>query len=204
MSPLPTPRLLPALVSVLLLASCAEPAPPPGTPHPDSVLADSARAGTAPADTAQAAAATRPGIPLPELLAAGFDPPAGAGSLAVLDRLAPPLRVEAEAVPNRHVRGQMDTLRTYVYDGLRFRVYAVSGSNKEILQGVTVTGRAYTTRDGLRVGNHRTEVEAALGPPARMEDRTAVYEFGEAAPTRLRVDYRSDVVEQLEWSFYVD
>lgn len=202
MPPPLAPRLLPALVSVLLLTSCTEPAPPP--PLSDTTRAGAALADTALADTARAASATRPGIPLPELLAAGFDPPPGVDSLAMLDRLAPPLRVEAEAVPNRHVRGQMDTLRTYVYDGLRFHVYAVSGSNKEILQGVTVTGSAYTTRDGLRVGSHRTEVEVALGPPARMEDRTAVYEFGQAAPTRLRIDYHSDVVERLEWSFYVD
>src|SRR5690606_38820778 len=66
-------------------------------------------------------AGTRPGVPLAEILGPSAE------AAALHDRLNEPARVETEAVENRHVPSQTDTLRTLVYDGLAPTFYEVTG-----------------------------------------------------------------------------
>lgn len=122
---------------------------------------------------------------------------------AVLGGLPEPQRIAEEVQENRHVPGQMDTLRTYHYDGLQFTVYDVSGSDKVMLQSLRITAPGYET-EGVNVGATRADVERALGPPQRQEDGAEVYGFGEAAESFLHVRYEGDAVSELRWAFYVD
>lgn len=143
-------------------------------------------------------------VPLSDLVGAAMDRPAGQDSLAVLDRLGEPLRIEAEPHENRHEPGQVDTLRTFHYTGLQFTVYDVTGSAKEIMQDITVTDSVYTTEEGVRVGMHRQQVRAALGAPDHTEETTFVYNLSEVTPNQLRVLFEEGKVTRLEWNFYVD
>lgn len=144
--------------------------------------------------------------PLSEILDSAFDR-AEDGSLAVLDRLGDPRRIEAEPVQNRHDPAQTDTLRTYVYDGLELDVYAVAGG-KELLEEVRVTGSRYETAEGLGVGSTRAAVRDALGPPLRADGDTLTYERTESpedpTPTTLEVRLDGDRVAAMTWQFYVD
>ena len=166
--------------AVLLLAGCA------GQPAADtSSRSDEARAG-------------RPGVPLAALIENDF--------ATVLDRLNPPLRVEEEPIENRHVPGQVDTLRTYFYEGLRFTVYDVSASGKKLLQNLTVTSDAYPAPQGVRVGMTRQEITQRLGTPVRQEDGVYIYHLGDGPIPNpiLSVHFENDTVSTLKWSFYVD
>lgn len=146
----------------------------------------------------------RPGVSLDALIQAGIDRPPGTDSLAVLDRLRPPLRVEREPHKNRHVRGQVDTLRTYVYHGMEVTVYDVAGDPKEIMERLTVVDSSYRTEKGLRVGLSKEEAEALLGPPDQAQGDSLVYELGTPVPNFLRVSFEQNRISRLEWSFYVD
>jgi hypothetical protein len=142
------------------------------------------------------------GVPLAALL----DPSADARALR--ERLNEPLRVETEAVPNRHVPGQTDTVRTLVYDGLALELYEVTGG-AVFLQEVTVTGEDYETAEGLGVASTRDEVEAVYtnSTSAEPTDEGTVVTYERAngpTPVVLRVRYEGDRVAAMTWSFYVD
>jgi len=143
----------------------------------------------------------RPGVSLAELLDPALDTP------ALLARLDEPRRIETEAVENRHVPGQVDTLRTYVYDGLALTVYDVAGGGA-LLQEVRVTDEGYTTAGGLGVGSRREAIEAAYPNSVGAEGGTVTYERAaspdDPTPETLRVRYDGDRAAELVWSFYVD
>lgn len=145
-------------------------------------------------------------VSLPEILDSAFERRED-GSLAVLDRLGDPRRVEAEPVQNRHDPAQTDTLRTYVYDGLELDVYAVTGG-KELLQEVRVTGGGFETAEGLGVGSTRAAVRDVLGEPARTDGDTLTYERTDSpedpTPTTLDVRLDGDRVAAMTWQLYVD
>ncbi len=147
------------------------------------------------------AAEAVPGVPLAALIEAGR-----AGDLAaVLPRLDAPRRIETEPVENRHVPGQIDTLRTYLYDGLQLQFYDVSGSAKLLATHLRVTGDGYAAPSGLRVGLPPDSVRRMIGPADRRTgDGAFVYEQGDVTPTLLYVYFSEDAVSKLEWSFYVD
>lgn len=145
----------------------------------------------------------RPDVGLDQILAVrGDDGP-------FLESLPPPRTVRAEAEENRHVMGQIDTVRTYVYDGLTIEAYEVTGG-RTLVRHVEVTSAAYETAEGLSVGDTRSDVEAVLGPPVRDEGGTVAYETGEdPTPTTVEVRYRSGEggvqrVASIEWSPYLD
>ncbi|NNF58490.1 MAG: hypothetical protein HKN04_09630 [Rhodothermaceae bacterium] len=140
-----------------------------------------------------------PGLPLDELLDSRVD---GATLQA---RLNAPRRMETEPVANRHVAGQVDTLRTYVYDGIRLQFYTITGGGA-LLQEVTVTGEGYTTAEGLGVGSTRDEIEATYPHSLGAEGSTITYERDdeEPTPTVLRVTYDGDRASSLTWLLYVD
>lgn len=167
---------------VLSLASCQSEAPPDAPP---------------PNETARAL-----GVPLSEIVDAALN---GRDTTA-LDRLGPPDSITTAPQPNRHVPGQMDTLRTYFYDGVRLTVYDVTNSADQFVTTMQVTGPAYTTDDSLHVGSSRSEVENTLGAPDRQDGDEYIYELGEpvAAPNLLRLTVEADTVQRMTWSFYVD
>ncbi|HLT46257.1 MAG TPA: hypothetical protein VK002_03440 [Rubricoccaceae bacterium] len=196
-------RLVPFFVLAGLLAlACAgspsedapasEPLPPVGNPPmggPDTTATDP--------DTT----AVGPGVPLAEILDEAGD------DAALLARLAAPRRIEAEPFPNRHVPGQVDTLRTYVYDGLTLEFYEIA-TGGVLLQTVEVTGGVYETAEGLGVGSTRDEVEAVYTHSVGAEGGTVTYERPGTPerpnPPQVEVRYDGDHVAAMTWRFYVD
>jgi hypothetical protein len=164
------------------------------------------RDATAPSDTTRAPASPETsrvlGVPLSDLV----DAVLSGRDTTALNRLGPPDSITTAPQPNRHVPGQMDTLRTYHYDGARLTVYDVSASEDRFITTMQVTSPAYVTQDSLHVGSPWSAVEDALGTPARQGGNEYIYELGEpvAAPNLLRLTVEADTVQQMTWSFYVD
>lgn len=177
------------------LAACAPEPDPDGEAPGDT--ADGAR--TEPVETEPEA---RPGVDLETLLARAFDRDE-AGRLVVLDELNEPASVEVETRENRHIPGQIDTVRTRRYEGLSLTVYRTA-DGKEILQQIRVDGPGYRTEEGVRVGASRSAVEDAWGDPAERRNGAYVYERDGPLPTRVRVYFEGDTVSRLEWDYPVD
>ena len=125
------------------------------------------------------------------------------GQLSILDRLNEPKRVSAESRPNRHVPGQIDTLRTLHYDDVQIAVYEVSGG-KEILQSVTVTGPSLIAPRGVEVGAGRPAVVDELGEPDEQDGEEYVYLDDGPMPTRFHIQFEGDTVRRMEWRFPID
>lgn len=169
--------------------------PAPGAARP---------AGEAPPVDVRAAGAREPArVRLREVLTErGDDAP-------FLADLPPAHTVHAEPEENRHVPGQIDTVRTYRYDGLTIEAYDVT-DGPTFIRRVEVTSGAYETAEGLSVGDGRGEVEAVLGPPVGEDGGTVIYETGgEPTPTTVEVRYEpgEDGVQRaasVEWRPYLD
>lgn len=156
-----------------------------------------------PSQRVVASPSVRPGVPLDRLLS----PRDNDG--AVVAGLRSPREQRAEAEPNRHVQGQVDTVRTYVYDGMVIETYEVTGG-PTFIQRVTATGTGYGTASGVAVGALRSDVEAALGPPVQEDAGVVVYETGDrATPTTVTVRYEPDErgrprAFEITWRPYLD
>lgn len=128
---------------------------------------------------------------------------------ALLRRLPAPVRVEAEPFENRHVPGQIDTLRTLVFEGLDIHFYDVAdGGGRRLAQAVSVTGEGYRTAGGIGVGSTKAEVHEILGEPLYVEGHDFIYvapeSRDEVAPTQLIIRFEGERVVSLLWSLYVD
>ena len=163
---------------LLLAAGCADRSEEPSAPAP--VERDVAL------DEEAVPEEVRPGIPLDRILAERAD------DGPFLRTLRPPRSTRVEPVANEYVAGQVDTLRTRVYDGVTIQAYEVSGG-KTFLRQIDVTGGDYGTRDGLALGATRDEIEALLGAPERADGPSATYSTGSAeTPMTIVVDYEPD------------
>ena len=143
------------------------------------------------------AAEVRPGVRIDRILRASGD----------LSQLLPVLRTprsaRAEPVRNRHVPGQIDTVRTWGYDGLELEVYETA-EGRALLQRLAVTSGTYGTSDGLSVGETRDALESVLGPPASSGSAGVTYRVDGALPTVVRVVYEPDEdgvprASEIEW-----
>jgi hypothetical protein len=198
------PRLALALVLALALAACtSDPADAPAAP-PAEGSTPGPTATPAGADAEPLAEADRqPVAPLDEILAPRRD------DGPFLRGLPEPRAVRAEPTENRHVEGQTDTVRTYVYRGLEVEAYEVSGG-RTFVQRVEATSPAYETESGLAVGRTRGAVESVLGVPVEEDGPVAVYETDEGpTPTTVEVRYETDAAGaeravRITWRPYVD
>jgi len=149
------------------------------------------------------AADVRPGVRLDRILAERED------DADLLTDLRAPRTQRTEPVPNEYVEGQVDTVRTYVYDGLRIEAYEVAGG-RTFIRRVDVTDGSYGTASGLSVGETRETIERVLGRPVRDGGRVVVYEAGpEPTPTSVEVTYEPDEAgtpraSAISWLPYLD
>ena len=119
-------------------------------------------------------------------------------------RLGAPESIEAKPIENEHDPSQTDTLRTLVYEGLQVEFYDVSGSGKQMLRRITLTGDQYTGPRGLHPGISQAAVKDTMGAPSRTEQDRLIYEAGDPTPTFTIVHFNGDAAARIEWSFYVD
>jgi len=121
----------------------------------------------------------------------------------LLRELGTPQRVETETVPNQYVRGQIDTLRTLVYSGIRATMYDVANESKTFLVRLTLSTARYTTPEGLRVGLSKQRVIDLLGPPTRTSSSEGhlVYQETTSTPTSMLVQLQDNRVARIDWEF---
>ncbi len=203
-------RLLVAWSLGLALAACAtepqrEEAPADRAPQTTEPEATKPEAAASEATASEATASARPGVPLSDLLRGAYHRWED-GSLAVLSRLAVPQRTEARPVESREVAGQVDTLRTLVYDGLALDVYEAAGG-EETLREVRVTGTDYETAEGLHVGMRRSAARRRFGKAVLTGD--ALVELVESVPESptpvvLRLRFAGNDLAAMTWRYGVD
>lgn len=117
--------------------------------------------------------------------------------------LGPPDDVEAEPVANQYVEGQIDTLRTLVYTGLRALMYDVTDDTKTFLVRLSVSSTQYATPEGLHVGLSEKQVLDELGPPTRRNSSQGelIYQESGSMPTSMVVRVRDGRVVRIDWEF---
>ncbi len=177
-------RLSLGLLLIALAGGCADDADPSVSTAGE--FRSSTRAPAPAAEDERVAMEVRPGVGLDRLLAERED------DAAFLAGLQAPRTQHAEPAPNEYVEGQVDTVRTYVYDDLRIEVYEVA-DGRAFIQRVDVTGGDYGTASGLSVGETRDQIEAILGIPFQEDGNVAAYLTGpEPTPTTVEVEYAAD------------
>jgi len=123
---------------------------------------------------------------------------------ALIQRLGGPRRVETEPVANQYVDGQIDTLRTLVYTGMRALMYDVTNDSKTFLVRLSLTSTQYMTPEGVHVGLDAAQVRDTLGPPTRRNAAKGewIYQESGPKPTSMVVQVRNGQVVQIDWEFF--
>lgn len=123
----------------------------------------------------------------------------------LVQRLGTPRQVKITPVANQYVEGQVDTLRTLVYTGMRALVYDVTNESKTFLVRLSLSSTQYATPGGLRVGLNKEHALDQLGPPTRRksEKGTLIYEERGPTPTSMVVQVRGDRIVRIDWEFYL-
>jgi len=118
-------------------------------------------------------------------------------------RLGAPQHVEEEPIANQYVRGQVDTLRTLVYNGIEALIYDVTSGPKAFLVRLSLSAPQYATPEGLRVGVSEERVVEKLGPPTRRNVAAGelIYQETEATPISMVVQVQGGQVVQIDWAF---
>lgn len=122
----------------------------------------------------------------------------------VLERLGPPVQVNAEAVADAARTTAPDTLRTLIYYGLELSLYEPAAAATSSLWRMALTDARYTSPDGLRVGFAESQVYAVLGLPTRQEHSRYHYESTPSRPFDLTLIMERRVVSRIEWHFDVE
>ena len=115
-----------------------------------------------------------------------------------LQRLGPPVRVEAEPAASSTTTPP-DTLRTLIYYGLELTLDASPPAARPTR--LALTDARFTSPEGLRVGYAETEVISTLGPPMKREPDRLIYEKAEPPGLVLMVFVERRAVSRLEWRF---
>ncbi len=145
----------------------------------------------------------RPGVSLDRLLASRSD------DADVLADLRAPRSVHVEPTPNDFVDSQMDTVRTYIYDGLQIEAYEVA-EGRTFIRRIDVIGGDYGTASGLALGETRVQIERVLGIPFQEDGNVAAYQTGdELTPLTVEVEYEEDIdgtqrATAISWIPYLD
>jgi hypothetical protein len=122
----------------------------------------------------------------------------------IIRNLGRPVRIDTQAVANRHRPEVEDTTYTLVYDGLEVCIYDATQAAKEILTRLTLTDPRYPTRWDLGVGASAERVVRVLGEPGRRSEDKLIYEAGEPVPDQLTFFLEGGSVKKVEWHFYID
>jgi hypothetical protein len=121
----------------------------------------------------------------------------------VLRRLPEAKVSRREPYPNRHIQGQIDTLVTIRSDSSIFKFYSMA--NKDLLQSATLKKAGVPFGSGLEVG--MTTDEVARHIPAFQGQASipqSILIRAEQAPTTLRLRFRRNRVEYIQYEGYVD
>lgn len=206
-------RFVAVLTVVMIILGACESRPGGGESEPPDAESDTVDLGAGDRESVErdppegdgADPNTAPGlgISLSELIERGQYRAPGEERLVVLDRLNEPARVTTETQENRHVRGQVDTLRTLHYDGVSVTVYHVSGG-RELLHSLTIRSDDIASPEGVRLGMERAEVVRLLGESDENRDGALVYLQDGPMPRRFRVHLDGERVGRMEWIFPID
>jgi hypothetical protein len=118
-------------------------------------------------------------------------------------RLGPPRHVDERPIANQYVQGQVDTVRTLVYRGVKALVYDVTSESKSFLLRLSLSSPRYATPEGLRVGVSEREVIETIGPPTRRSptQNELIYQETDTPSTSLVVRVKGDRVVRIDWEF---
>ncbi len=135
--------------------------------------------------------------------------PAVTSRAALREQLGDPSSVRKEAVDNRHVAGQVDTLVTYAYPHLSATFYALP--DRDLPSWVEVSDRRWLRFSAPTIGDAPARVRALLGDP-ESEDETGdgglVWGYScaprEGAEEPFFLVMRNDGVASVRFTYYVD
>ena len=110
----------------------------------------------------------------------------------------------AEAVRNRHVPQQTDSLITVHYDDVTATVYAVTGG-RDILNSITIRDNRWLRDGPVRIGTAWSDVVAQWGEPASTDGDSRHFECRQCVVSESVVlEVRDGRVAAIRFEHYVD
>lgn len=112
-----------------------------------------------------------------------------------------PANERVEPCENRHHKGQMDEIHTLEYEGFIIKVCRVNEvPPRELVSELTITGKKYSFKYGLKIGSPRRMIIDIFGQP-HIDKKQATF------ATRVGVVYfyfSNEELEKVRWQWYID
>ncbi|HUG38977.1 MAG TPA: hypothetical protein VMM12_00745 [Longimicrobiales bacterium] len=182
-------HVLPAVLAAL--PACA-PGPPP---------VDQAPGGDSTADSVEAAWASVQGLSCEGLAWRILKVDPTRAELAA--EFGRPDSIVATTEPNRHVRGQLDSLFTVHYPGLMSILRKPEGG-RDMVDHAVVTANRFLAHPQIGIDAPAARVIQALGEPTRRSPAALVYECGDGAEEPVTFHLAGGAVSRIEIDFYLD
>lgn len=131
----------------------------------------------------------------------------GSSRSEIFNNLGNPKSTKIEKVKNIHDPELTDEIHNLFYDGLRLKLFYSPHYKNEFIFVITVSSNKYKILWDLTVGSSKNKVRTILGAP-HSEDNNVyhyIYESPESGfQDNVYFYFSNDVVESIEWSYYVD
>lgn len=119
-------------------------------------------------------------------------------------RKIPEARItKREAVPNRHIQGQIDSLITIKSDSTIFQFYQLP--DEAMLQTATLTKKGVAIGSGIEVGMSAEEVARRLPPLQNQKSiPQTILIRSEISPISIRLRFKQNRLSYIQYDGYVD
>lgn len=137
-----------------------------------------------------------------DFLHSGWEFKLGQTIQEVTDNLGEPLSEKIEKYENRHVVGQIDEIRTLMYNGLVLVVYRVNEKKpRDLFMSLAITRDNFDMKWGLKVGVSQDRVRTILGEPHKSQGGAFVYQDENSS---VSFSFQGGTVRGIKWHWYVD
>ncbi len=119
----------------------------------------------------------------------------------LIKRFGEPKKITKQKVENLFNPKVIDELIIFVYDQIRFHVYHGTHDNSDFIVQVEIFSDKYPLSNGLRVGDGKEKILAALGKPSDMSQENIIYE---GTLSRINFHLKNGIVDKIYVVRYID
>lgn len=113
-------------------------------------------------------------------------------------------KIKTEEIKNIHDPSITDKKYTLTYPGVTFTIYHAVKLDKQIMQGIIITGNDLPLKYGIKTGMSKKTLIKKLGEPAQKQKETLIYNTADALPVQIYFTFKKDSLKKILIAYPVE